>query len=411
MDYKLLIQEYLDGELPPDAESQLFMALSSSEELRKEMKDTIALDKGMSKRVSAFVPASASTMNIFTQLGIGGAVGAATTAAALGFKGSVLAFLSTHSAAVISAIVAMALTAGSFLAFYNPPDKQKIAGNRQQQQFDIGGSQNLEPPTVKAFSMNRDNVHNILFRVDTVIRYITRTVPNEPNKSTNNREYQSGNLIENGTVKRQEQRQASLFEFSIPAINTNITVPETQNFNIDYPISNNYSPIPVDLQNNINSGISFEIKGNGYWSIPHTDVPQYDKAALANLQLSALYGLSDNLKIGIDLRQETFYQKFIGKNEIGEEFEYKQEPNYYTFSIFGRYSLLQNTKYGIFAQASFGATATGGVSRLMFGFELSPYSSISFLMGIEGSMLSYIHQNNIFNSPKIGLNYGVAFNF
>jgi hypothetical protein len=169
--------------------------------------------------------------------------------------------------------------------------------------------------------------------------------------------------------------------------------------------------MPVNVDDNRNLGISFELKGNGYWSIPHADVVQYETPVFANIQLSALYDFSNSFKAGMDVRQENFYQNFSGTNEIGEEFEYKQYPNYYTISLMGRYSFWSNQMVGTFAQATLGGTATGAVGRLMLGLELSPYSNLSFLLGIESSMLVYQHQNNIFTSPKIGLSYGVAFNF
>ena len=56
MNYNELIEGYLDGTLSPAEEQELFTALSSSEELRTELKQSIAMDKGLSKRVSAFVP-------------------------------------------------------------------------------------------------------------------------------------------------------------------------------------------------------------------------------------------------------------------------------------------------------------------------------------------------------------------
>jgi hypothetical protein len=412
MDYEFLIQQYLDGELDAAGESQLFNALSSNEELRKQMKDAIALDKGLSKRVSAFVPSSAATMNIFTQLGIGTAVGAASTAAALGWKGALLAFFSTHSAAIISAVVAVALTAGSFLTFYNPPDNVNLTGQKQTEYRQINnGNRANKPPSV--ISRNTDDKENnyVPIRVDTVFRYITRTVTAMPSDRNEAAVQSSSDMAKNNLENGKQDEQILLLQSSTPDINTNLNSQEMQRINTVYPESNSYTPMPVNAGQKGNLGVSFELKGNGYWSIPHADVVQYETPAFANIQLSALYAFSNKFKAGADVRQENFYQNFSGTNEIGEEFEYKQYPSYYTFSVFGRYTFLQKQNYGLFAQASLGATTTGGVSRLMFGLELSPFSSISFLLGVEGSMLTYIHQNNIFNSPKIGLNYGVAFNF
>jgi len=414
MDYEFLIQQYLDGELDADGENQLFSALSSNEELRKQMKEAIALDKGLSKRVSAFVPTSASTLNIFTQLGIGTGVGAAFTAATLGFKEAILAFFSTYSTAIISAIVAVALTTGSFLAFYNPPDKIYKSGNNQVQ-FQKMNNKNTtsnNTPSVIAKNTEQNEKEYAPVRVDTVFRYITRTVEIETNSKQVDDISSNLNTTAMGNIDKAEpENQVYLLSSSSPEINTNLNGKTNQKKNFIYTESGVYTHMPVNVDDNRNLGISFELKGNGYWSIPHADVVQYETPVFANIQLSALYDFSNSFKAGMDVRQENFYQNFSGTNEIGEEFEYKQYPSYYTFSVLGRYTFLQKQTYSLFAQGSIGATATGSVSRLMFGFKLSPFSSISFLFGVEGSMLTYIHQNNIFNSPKIGLNYGVAFNF
>ena len=403
MDYIEQIQEYLDGTLSPEAEQELFTALSSSEELRTELKQAIEMDKGLSKRVSAFVPTSASTMSIFTQLGIGTAAGAAATAAAMGFRETIMAFLTTHSAAIISTIVGIALTAGSFLAFYNPPDESTaVAGKQNQEQLQNNlNNANNKVPIVIAKSTGNRQVH-----IDTVIRYVTRNVyitrqKDEivSNDETNQEEINPESTIEQGLLEQSEPVSALMLSSN----NTNYgsTTELTQR---------PYQPMAIKTSDG-RKGIAFEVKGNGYWTIPQPDVPLYDAPAFANMQLSALYSFSEKFKAGVDFRQESFYQNFTGTNEIGEEFEYKQYPNYYTVSLMGRYSFWSNNLVGTFAQATLGGTATGAVGRLMLGIELSPNANLSFLLGLEGSMLLYKHQNNLFTSPKIGLSYGVAFNF
>ncbi len=408
MNYNELIEGYLDGTLSPAEEEQLFTALSSSEELRTELKQSIAMDKELNKRVSAFVPTSAATMSIFTQLGIGTAAGAtagAAAGAALAGKGTLISFLAAHSTAIISSLVAIALTAGSFLAFYNPPDENAVTSNTQQEQQInyLNNSHNNQVPVVISLSTDRES--STPARVDTVIRYVTRETYGD--KITDDFNTEPKQEI---TSEQEKDEDIALLQWSETANATQLQ--SDYGSALMYPSLSQaeYSPMEISYDNK-KKGISFEVKGNGYWAIPAPDVPIYEAPALANMQLSALYSFSDKFKAGVDLRQENFYQKFRGTNEIGEEFEYKQYPNYYTISLMGRYSFWSNQMVGTFAQGTLGGTATGGVGRLMLGLELSPYSNLSFLLGIEGSMLIYQHQNNIFTSPKIGLSYGVAFNF
>ncbi|GEM_PF-1548799 len=414
MDYNFLIQEFLDGELDSRQEQELFAALSSDSSLRNELKQAIDMDKGLSKRVSAFVPYSSTTMSIFSRLGIGTAAGVAAAGTILGLKDSIIAFFSSSLGTIVSTVVAIAVTAGSFLTFYNPPDTNINPMNNQKQSQQIQSDNKLPhqkgnniPGVVAKSTDNNTNV-----KVDTVIKYITRTVVKNRNNDN------SANFSDT----RQQKEIETQVENTELAYNDIISPSEAQvesSQQLYLNKSNEISPLreqeylfyPLTVNSSKLLNLSFEVKGNGYWNIPKADVPLYNAPAFANLQLSTLYAFNDKFSVGIDLRQESFYQKFIGTNELGESFEYKQYPNYYTFSVLGRYSFLKNSIYGIFTQASMGGTATGGVGRLMLGIELSPFSNISFLLGIEGGMLIYKHQNNIFSSPKLGLNYGVAFNF
>jgi len=408
MDYNILINEYLEGTLDAEQESQLFLALSSSDELRKEMRQSIELDKGLGKRVSAFVPSSASTVNLFTQLGIGTAVGAASTAAALGFKHTLLTFFSTYSQAVITGLIAVAVTAGSFLAFYNPSDEVILAIDKYQNSSNNGNNNNSESTQNGLLTFSDNDVKTEQFKTDTVIKYITLSnVGSKETEKNLDTDYENKlSDIPEHSVKKiyiaQESRPitSNLYSESDMGLISNTELPHSD-----------YSPSDINISLKKMLNTSLEVKGNGYWSIPKPDVPQYNTPTFSNIQLSLLYHLSDDFKAGIDFRQESFYQNFTGTNEIGEDFIYKQYPAYYSLSLMGRYTFWSENMYSTFGQMSLGGTATGLVSRLMFGLEISPISSLSFIVGLEGSMLTYIHQDNLFNSPKLGLNYGVSFNF
>jgi hypothetical protein len=400
MNYSQLIQGYLDNSLTQGEEAVLFQALSTNDELRNEFKQSIAMDKSMSKRISAFVPSSTSTVNIFSQLGIGAAAGVAASAAAVGLKQTLITFLTTYSQAIISGVIAVALTTAGFLAFHNPKDSEStILSDKANLGYysDNYGISSLQHDYASIYSVENNNV----VIVDTVVKYITRKIVEQGSKTSNPIPIEADNAI----VVEEPLHMASL---STPANAT--TLHQSRSFNFRQ-IENNNTTSVHEFNKPADFGLSVELKGNGYWSLNKPDVPQYSSSLLTNMQVTALYRLSDHFKLGFDIRQESFYQNFTGSNEIGEEFNYKQYPGYVSIGLVGRYSFLKNNIFSPFVQLGLGGTATGYTGRALLGIELFPMSALNFVIGIEGSNLLYLHQGKIFNSPKLGLNYGISFNF
>ena len=59
-----------------------------------------------------------------------------------------------------------------------------------------------------------------------------------------------------------------------------------------------------------------------------------------------------------------------------------------------------------FTQITIGATKAGEIGRFMAGAEISPYPSIAFIVGVEGSLLRFHHNDYKFLSNKVGINFG-----
>ena len=125
-----------------------------------------------------------------------------------------------------------------------------------------------------------------------------------------------------------------------------------------------------------------------------------------NTGLGIFYEFSDDLKLGLEIRQETFYQEFTD-----DEFEYKQQPNFMTVSAAVRYSFNVWKYIFSFVQLTAGANRGGLVARPMIGLEYKPYPDIAFLVGFEYSYLYFKQEPDYFGANKLGLNYGVSFSF
>ena len=397
MEYNQLIHEFLEGSLDKAGEAQLFLGLSTSDELRNELKQAITLDKAFNKRISAFVPTSASTIGIFQQLGIGTAAGIA--GAALAGKSAFASFFSTYSQAIISGLATLAVTTGLFLGFHtlekNPVNQSvaqsnQIINTKSSKQNNINSVPNIASNEV------------VPSRVRTIIKYVYL-------KDNSNQMIEKEALIASNKDITVFPHFVSFTNFNYTTLPAHINSGNNSSNlnNLDQPIYNSFTDnirIKSDL------GLSFEIKGNGSWSLPSSTLPIYSNPLLNNTAISLNYKVSDNLKLGLDLRQENFYQVYHGTNEVNEQFEYRQNPTYLSLSFSGRYTFLRSNGFEGIAQGQIGGTATGLVTRGMIGFQYSPYKDIFFVLGGEAGVLTYKHQNSTFNSNKIGIIYGLGFN-
>jgi len=114
--------------------------------------------------------------------------------------------------------------------------------------------------------------------------------------------------------------------------------------------------------------------------------------------------------VGIDMRQEYFYQEYEGL-ERGVNYKYMQHPNLFSTGLVAKLRFMEISGLNSFVQAYLGGNEAGPVGRMMYGLEYSPSSDYHFILGVEGSLLGYYHGDQYFYTPKIGLHYGIGFNF
>ena len=403
MEYTQLIHEFLEGTIDKSGEENLFLSLSTNEELRNEMKQAIALDKAFSKRISAFVPTSASTIGIFQQLGIGTAAGVA--GAALAGKSALSTFFSTYSQAIISGIATLAVSTGLFLGLHTL-EKSTVQSNNTAKSLNnvsnnskIDNNQNNNSVNPAIPSVSSNEVQST--KVRTVIKYIYITKDaNAPSDLSNNMVSSDNSPVINKVTK------SDLVYNELPK---GFILNHSNNLaSID---NSNYNPISTHISTYNDIGLSLEVKGNGSWSTPRSTLPIYSNPFLNNIGIGLNYHLSDQFALGVDFRQENYYQVFTGTNELDDKYEYKQNPNYLSLGMYLRYSFYQANGFTTYGQAQVGGTVTGLVTRGMLGIQYSPYKDISFILGGEYSILNYKHQNNWFSSSKMGIIYGIGFNF
>ncbi len=396
MEYNQLIHEFLEGTLDKAGEAQLFLGLSTSDELRNELKQAITLDKAFNKRISAFVPTSASTIGIFQQLGIGTAAGIA--GATLVSKSALSSFFGAYSQAIIAGLATLAISTGIFLGLHSLETKPDEKTAAQANQINKPNTSSLKTNNLVPSIVSNEVVTP---KVRTIIKYVYITENQDKDIPAVDSPVQNIPDVPKFVNMSNLLYSPKPVQLNSKGYNSNLN-------GLDQPI---YSSCTDNLEINKDLGLTFEIKGNGSWSLPSSTLPIYSNSFLNNTSITLNYKISSNFDLGLDLRQENFYQVYKGTNELNDQFEYRQNPMYLSLSLSGKYTFFRANGFEGIAQGQIGGTATGLVTRGMIGVQFSPYKDISFILGGEAGVLTYKHQNNTFNSNKIGIIYGLGFNF
>ncbi len=400
MNYSELIHNYIEGELEPEKEEQLFLALSGNDELRKEFKAQIKIDKAFSQRLSSFVPSGLATTKLFARLGISNQLlipNVSSTSKKL---------IQPLSKVIAASLISATLTALLFLFAF----KDKIFYNI--------------PSDNKHFvyeSFTKGNNDYYLLNNDKLSEYQNKT----PSQNFNQIQTKSIQKMQSNDI---ESNQYSTYHQAItPIIDGYYEDKNTQSLNTlisDADFIKNFSyrkesfqELLPQLLHNISfprkrtlSGIRLELNSNQYWQIPKPKISESWIPAFHNNGFALSYKISENIRIGTEFRNEHFYQNFSGTDDFGNKFNYIQFPNYQTITLSAAYKFINADLFDGFLQFSAGATVTGAIGRLALGTEFEPSPYYTFTLKLEASMLHYTHQNNQFISPKIGLSYGIGLN-
>jgi len=419
MDELRLIHDFTDGTLNPAEEEQLFQMLATSDEYRNELKQHLAIKSAVKNDTMAYTPSAGSTMKVFSALGfaapIAGGAGAsqsvAPSSASTASTATKTGFWSSFSSPIITGVVSTLATAIVaillFQPFLNNMDS-KINSLQKQNQHLSEQLNNQKPNNIPVVTSNSIDTKQIATNDNSqkpIVKYVYIT--RERNEESNQK-------MKSGIIESpKEIEENSNFDLSFADIVSD-KIDRINNNELNIP-NNKFVP-GVDFSNihiRSNLGLNLEINRliNWFDVAPTINPSNYNK--MNNTAITLFYEVSNNLFIGAEYRQETFFQIFNGVDNKGRLYEYQQQPNFTSGGIVGRYAFNYLKFYGIvpYFQLYAGITNVGYIGRGMLGLKYSPYPNISFVISGERSKLFYQYQNKPFNSSKIDLNYGVSFNF
>ncbi len=408
------IQDYLDGLLPPEQESQLFSELSSNEALRAELRQEIAMREAIRGDVAAYSPSVGSTLNIFSSLGFAPPP-AAVIAPLPVAKPFITGLLTTFKQGIISVLSTAFVAVLVYFSVLQPADNNSNNSNMANGHDGAGqtglvASEQSGLPVSSSRAIDGKSAEPVKIVTKTVYKpyyvYVEDTTGNSPSL-----EDAKANAERNTAAIAEGLNNPQASEYRIGR--TNVLHDDLR---ISSPRSS-FAPLgamdfnmPVAKSEPL--GLEIEWNGSAMWNNPEATTDPSSYAKFNNNSLMLFYALSDNWLVGAGIRQETFFQEFEGKDETGALYRYEQQPNLSSYNFAVRYRTNPYLGYvSLLGQATFGLNQAGPVARGMVGSEVSISSSFSLVAGLEFSSLFYKHQSARFNTSKYGFVYGLSFKF
>ncbi|GEM_PF-5986129 len=374
-----IIYEYIDGELPPEQESELFALLATDQEARNEMKSALAIKEAVRSDSVAFVPPIKSTNRIFSALGFSepSSIVATTSISKFAALKNWLLLQTKYIATGISS----AIVTAAIMLMLLPKESAKDSI--------VNVNSDIISKPKEIIAEQQQPIPEIKEKV--VYKYIVVKQENAEIKSF---------ASDDDVIKL----NSSSIKIPIPQYNLNAG--RTQLFPMNINITN---LLPEEiLPDKTDSKLSFEIKGLSHTSDFKEKVRPAEEQNLNNSSFSIMYDYSSELAFGLNYSRENFYQKFEGY-ENNQLYQYEQNPNFETFSLIGRYSPdVLKFDYGkIYSQAAIGGNKVGFVGRFGVGAEIPVFKGHSLQVGYDMSNMYYKHQSKWFSSSKKGLEFGV----
>jgi len=404
----------MDGELDSTQETTLYNALASSDELKNQMREIIAIRESVRNDIEAFSPTSTATKAVFASVGLTPfetvPVQAPTIVQPVASYFSGL--LSKMWAPVVSAIGASLITALLFMN-YNKSAVNFNAANYYKDNVPVVSSygNNTEKNTG---NLSKNNIPKITNNVSNTNRKTNNQLsgsnsqPNitEPaiaeNVNDANVNDNTNNIAENHNlvgisqiVQSNNKMQGTAF------LGTNVQAPSIPN-------TMNLS----DTQSK-ELGYSFQLRGISGASFPSANLIPESNSMLSNIGIGLYTHLYKNMTIGMEIGQEPFGLWVFENGDINHGWNGKNHQiTWFGPSLKGlAYDRLPWLGYGQpFYQFILGGTVIGPISKGIVGLQFNPYSGFGFQLGFESTILFYQYEGTWYTTKKLGITYGMFVN-
>jgi hypothetical protein len=389
--YKIF-DELINGKLDDISAKDLFSRLASDDEQRLEFNSYISVTETIKANLDTFQPSSELRNRIYDKAGINMKLIDNPlnnkSASTPGFWNSRM--FTGISSGLVSGVIVYLLMQFIGLPIYmkNYVNSDEFANTSQNKSIPVSDSRELltrhvkeQKPIIKYIYVYKDKENNT-----------------ESDNSLNNNYEKTTSIDLSNSMKNNSV-------FMNNSTNKTRFIDNFANF------KNNSKELYDISYLNDNSRISVEFGSSLNWNISQETLYPAEINKFNTLAFTVFYKFNEFIKVGANVKQETFFTEYSGTEDIGSIYNYRQNSNLTTYSAVVRTFTTVYDLFKPYFQASLGVNESGIVIRPQFGFEYQPYEKVNVNIGIDYSYFRFIHQNSWFTADKVGINYGISYNF
>jgi hypothetical protein len=407
MEYSTLIEEFLDGTLSPELESGLFSALISHEELRTELRESLAIKTAIPKDHRAFIPSVQSTNALFAKLNIQPA--AAPVAVAAGAASASTFWAKYHQGIVSSVVTSLVVSTLFLLSGYGTDmqnDNSLSAANMGFKNED--GVKNGGIDDTKLLKSTAENeflktTSEEVFAGNSEMNYAEKSFKRNGANGQNTQRKNSGtdNEITDNSLQQPAEnllkyiQGISVTELQSTRANVSLstgflkTPQPIHSFKTDFSSAENSLPVSIHIRNIQTLRL-----------MPNRPLTEETPVAFNNMAIMASYHISDEFAIGAEVGRESF--PIYKVQAASSEMEYIPTPAINHMSVNCRYSpQLFAIPLKPFGQLGVGAATIGPMLRVGGGLAYEFSDNVSLGLGIELNEMFFKYQQQWHSTGKI----------
>lgn len=417
MNREEIFEKFASDSLSDPESISLYARLSTDSELRAEFHTYLSISKNMKVLSNAFLPALESKSRIFEKAGF--TIPAATTAVETSKTADIIkkpaaAFnkYKSFSSGFIAGGLLVALLMYLMTNNTNFEQQEQTSANK----YPISSVKSSEPVKIE------DNTaENNLDKNTTPIikyKYIYKNADevknvNEINDQIKEEKVEDVNILASDLPVTVPSQPKSLSRAIYPKLELKTPKSEfdfREYFGQLIYVSPEFNLKPIE-SSTYNSGFVFELQSS-YIHHSNEEIISPDKLNMFNnLSGTLFYELSESVKLGFEVKQETFMTEYTGQEASGLNYKYYQQPNFTTFSFVTRFMPVDIFGFKPFAQLGFGFNQGGYTAKPKLGFEYSITDRFSLISALEYTHFWFYHGSNWFNTKKYGVSYGLSYKF
>ncbi len=380
------IYEFFDNALSPEQEASLLRRMAEDENLRAEFRTTLALQNSMGSFRNSAAPSLAIGSGIMAAAGYGTPI--PPTVPKLPIWKAVIPYSAT---VVTTAIV-------SFLIFFGLHNNN-IQQPELSRKAEISNNNFQAPSSIETAKLvNKNDASKAVTPVKTIVKYIYVDAKTNANAQKN--------------IELESQNSAEINN-NIVAQLSNSEINPNSKIRFDKP---NYVPIKwknldelTYLSEELLSDFSIEYNNSLNWNFPKESISPKEYSKLNNMQFSLFYDITDNLKIGASVRQETFFSRYDESDNRGRIYEVEMQPNITSYGLSARYEVINLLGIHFSPQFSYSLSSYGEILRPGIILQYYLTDKIAFNTILEYSYFQYQRQNVQFDAKKASLNFGINY--